>query len=73
MRNLAKELGVYPTAIYWHIPTRNAIITVLKRMGELTEDEIAEVVSAWTGVPVTRPLLRLPTRKQRATIGTHWI
>ncbi|WP_315707238.1 MULTISPECIES: TetR/AcrR family transcriptional regulator [unclassified Bradyrhizobium] len=26
MRNLAKELGVYPTAIYWHIPSRNAVI-----------------------------------------------
>ncbi len=26
MRNLAKELGVYPTAIYWHIPGRNAVI-----------------------------------------------
>ncbi|WP_315744831.1 TetR/AcrR family transcriptional regulator [Bradyrhizobium sp. SZCCHNR1075] len=26
MRNLAKELGVYPTAIYWHIPSRSAVI-----------------------------------------------
>lgn len=26
MRNLAKELGVYPTAIYWHIPSRNSVI-----------------------------------------------
>lgn len=26
MRNLAKELGVYPTAIYWHIPSRNAVV-----------------------------------------------
>lgn len=26
MRNLAKELNVYPTAIYWHIANRNMLI-----------------------------------------------
>lgn len=26
MRNLANELGVYPTAIYWHVANRNALI-----------------------------------------------
>lgn len=26
LRNLATKLGVYPTAIYWHVPTRNDIL-----------------------------------------------
>jgi TetR/AcrR family transcriptional regulator, tetracycline repressor protein len=26
MRNIAKALGVYPTAIYWHVPSRNAVV-----------------------------------------------
>ncbi|MCE8547956.1 TetR/AcrR family transcriptional regulator C-terminal domain-containing protein [Ruegeria pomeroyi] len=26
MRNLAKALGVYPTAIYWYLPNRSALI-----------------------------------------------
>lgn len=42
MRNLAKELGVYPTAIYWHIPSRNAVIAeVISRVlgGIVPEDQ----------------------------------
>ena len=27
MRNLAKALGVYPAAVYWHLPSRNALIS----------------------------------------------
>lgn len=26
VRNLANELGVFPTAIYWHIPSKNALL-----------------------------------------------
>lgn len=26
LRNLAQRLGVYPTAIYWHVPNKNAIL-----------------------------------------------
>ncbi|GLS16071.1 TetR family transcriptional regulator [Hydrogenophaga electricum] len=26
VRDLARELGVYPTALYWHVPGRNALI-----------------------------------------------
>ena len=26
VRNLANELGVFPTAIYWHIPNKNALL-----------------------------------------------
>lgn len=26
MRNVAKKLEVYPTAIYWHVPGRNALV-----------------------------------------------
>lgn len=26
MRRLAQALGVYPTAIYWHVPNRNALL-----------------------------------------------
>ncbi|WP_257386550.1 TetR/AcrR family transcriptional regulator [Tahibacter caeni] len=26
LRNLAERLGVYPTAVYWHVPNKNAIL-----------------------------------------------
>jgi TetR/AcrR family transcriptional regulator, tetracycline repressor protein len=26
LRELAKTLGVFPTAIYWHVPNRNALV-----------------------------------------------
>lgn len=26
LRNLAKRLGVYPTAVYWYVPTRNQLL-----------------------------------------------
>ncbi|HWK47350.1 MAG TPA: TetR family transcriptional regulator [Stellaceae bacterium] len=29
VRDVAKTLGVYPAAIYWHIPTRNALLAEL--------------------------------------------
>lgn len=29
VRNLAKALGVYPTAIYWYVPSRNALVAAV--------------------------------------------
>ncbi|WP_460275762.1 TetR/AcrR family transcriptional regulator [Celeribacter sp. ULVN23_4] len=38
MRKLAKELNVYPTAIYWHLPNRNAVI------GEVISSVLVDLV-----------------------------
>lgn len=37
VRDLARTLGVYPTALYWHVPNRNALIAgaVAQVMGDL--------------------------------------
>ncbi|MDO9251277.1 TetR/AcrR family transcriptional regulator [Hydrogenophaga sp.] len=37
VRDLARELGVYPTALYWHVPGRNALIAgaVALALGDL--------------------------------------
>ena len=29
VRDVAKALGVYPAAIYWHVPTRNALLALM--------------------------------------------
>lgn len=42
MRTLAQALGVYPTAIYWYVPTRNAILA------EVLELVIGDIVPAGT-------------------------
>ena len=41
MRNLAKELGVYPTAIYWHVPSRSAVIAemISRVLGGIVPEE----------------------------------
>jgi TetR/AcrR family tetracycline transcriptional repressor len=38
VRDLARTLGVYPTALYWHVPGRNALIAgaVAQALGDLT-------------------------------------
>jgi AcrR family transcriptional regulator len=38
MRSLAQELGVYPTALYWHVPNRNALLA------EVVSVALADVV-----------------------------
>jgi TetR/AcrR family transcriptional regulator, tetracycline repressor protein len=38
MRGLAQELGVYPTALYWHVPNRNALLA------EVVSDALADVM-----------------------------
>jgi TetR/AcrR family tetracycline transcriptional repressor len=38
MRSLAQELGVYPTALYWHIPNRNALLA------EVVAEALADVM-----------------------------
>jgi TetR/AcrR family tetracycline transcriptional repressor len=38
LRDVARRLGVYPTAIYWHVPSRNALI------GEIAAYAIRDIV-----------------------------
>ncbi len=38
LRDVARRLGVYPTAIYWHVPGRNALI------GEITALAMRDIV-----------------------------
>ncbi len=38
LRAVAKELGVYPTALYWHVPSRNELVV------EIITDVLAEIV-----------------------------
>lgn len=63
MRNLAKELGVYPTAIYWHIPSRNAVINAVIStiMDDLTPPQ-SEDWKAW---------MKTLFRRYRAIIKRH--
>ena len=63
MRNLAKELGVYPTAIYWHIPSRNAVIAAV----------ISEIMNNLTPPPSDdwKEWLTTLFRNYRGTIKRH--
>ena len=38
LRAVAKELGVYPTALYWHVPSRNELVV------EIISDVLADIV-----------------------------
>ena len=42
VRDLARTLGVYPTALYWHVPSRNALIAgaVAHALGQLRPPDV---------------------------------
>ncbi|WP_029065977.1 TetR/AcrR family transcriptional regulator [Labrenzia sp. DG1229] len=63
MRNLAKELGVYPTAIYWHIPSRNAVIA------EVITQVLCDIVP--TDEPDWKLWLKKLFRNYRQAIRAH--
>ncbi len=64
LRDVARRLGVYPTAIYWHVPGRNALI------GEITALAIRDIVP-----PVAprhwRAWLKGLFRRYRAAVRRH--
>jgi TetR/AcrR family tetracycline transcriptional repressor len=45
IRNLAASLGVYPTAVYWHIPNRNLVLAEV--VARALEEVIPEKDPAW--------------------------
>ena len=64
LRDVARSLGVYPTAIYWHIKNKNALL------GEVCTRTISKVVpprgkSAW------QDWLRALFRQYRKTMKQH--
>lgn len=64
LRDVARRLGVYPTAIYWHVPGRNALI------GEITALAMRDIVP-----PVAprhwRAWLKGLFRRYRAAVRRH--
>jgi AcrR family transcriptional regulator len=64
LRDVARRLGVYPTAIYWHVPGRNALI------GEITAFAMRDIVP-----PVAprhwRAWLKGLFRRYRAAVRRH--
>ena len=64
LRNLARALGVYPTALYWHVPGRNALLA----------DVLALVISPIApgdGVSGWQDTLRRLMSNCRAAIRRH--
>jgi TetR/AcrR family tetracycline transcriptional repressor len=64
MRSLADELGVYPTAIYWHIEDRNALLAevVAHALSDVVPDRRAGGWQAW---------LKEFFRRYRASVQRH--
>lgn len=64
LRDVARRLGVYPTAIYWHVPGRNALI------GEVCARVMHDIVP-----PVStrnwRAWLKSLFRRYRAAVRRH--
>jgi len=63
LRAVAKALGVYPTALYWHVPSRNELVV------EIITDVLAEMMPprelAW------EPWLRELLQRYRSIIRRH--
>lgn len=64
MRNLAKMLDVYPMAIYWYVPNRDALV------GQLTAHVLADLVPERTGDDWQADLRAL-LHRFRAIIRAH--
>lgn len=63
IRRLAERLGVYPTAIYWHIANRNQILAEV--VGEILGGAIPESTGDW------REFVRKLFRRYRTAIKAH--
>ncbi|UFN49972.1 TetR/AcrR family transcriptional regulator C-terminal domain-containing protein [Roseomonas sp. OT10] len=64
VRDLARSLGVYPAAIYWHVPNRNALLAAM----------VAEVLSGLAPPAGTAPWqewLRALFRGYRGAVRRH--
>jgi TetR/AcrR family tetracycline transcriptional repressor len=64
MRGLAQELGVYPTAIYWYVPNRNALLA------EVVADALSDVMPPGD-VGDWRIWLKDLFRRYRAAVRRH--
>jgi AcrR family transcriptional regulator len=63
LRNLANRLGVYPTAIYWYIPSRNLILAEV--VGQVLADASPDGRLDW------RDYLRVLLGRYRSAIKAH--
>lgn len=63
IRGLAERLGVYPTAIYWHIANRNMILAEV--VGEILSDATPGASADW------RDFVRQLFRRYRTAIKAH--
>lgn len=64
MRGLAQELGVYPTAVYWYVPNRNALLAEVVSHA-LSDVAPPEQVDDW------RLWLKELFRRYRETVRRH--
>ena len=64
MRNLAAELGVYPTAIYWHVENRHALL------GEIVSSVLSDLLPADFEEDWQRGIVNL-CRNYRERIRAH--
>lgn len=64
MRGLAQELGVYPTAVYWYVPNRNALLA------EVVSHALSDVVPP-EDVGDWRLWLKELFRRYRNTVRRH--
>ena len=67
VRDLAKELGVYPAAIYWHVGSRNALLAemVAHVLRDVAPPPLAEQSMSW------QAWLRLLFHRYRDAIRRH--
>ncbi|WP_323795212.1 TetR/AcrR family transcriptional regulator [Nisaea sp.] len=63
IRNIAKALGVYPTALYWHVPSRHLLIARL--IAALFADVLPEPGPDW------QVWLKALFRRYRDVVRTH--
>lgn len=63
IRNVAARLGVYPAAIYWHIPNRNLVLAEI--VGRILESAIPARATDW------RDFVRHLFRRYRSAIKAH--
>lgn len=63
IRNVAARLGVYPTAVYWHIANRNLILAEI--VGHILNDAIPDEADDWQN------FVRQLFRRYRTVIKAH--